>query len=238
MRFEPGYSLARSILIPWLGVWFRKHYEGLDMVPAKGPVIIAVNHISLFDPIIVAHAVDATRRRPRFLGKASLFKAPVVGWILRSAKQIRVDRGTPTAPMSLEHAEAALRDGQAVVIFPEGTTTTNPDLSPLHPKTGLARLALATGSPVIPCATWGGQWFWSYHLGLNAAPGKDIWVRFGNPVDLHEYRDQAADPQAWESVGKIVMDEIAVLLAGLRAAKPWTPTPIPERALKKKARSR
>lgn len=234
-RREPGYVFARSILLPWLRYMFRFHVEGLEFIPSEGPVIIAVNHISLFDPLAVAWVIDQNaRRHPRFFGKASLFDAPVVGWILRSAGQIRVDRGTATAPSSLVHAEEALEQSQVVVIFPEGTTTIDPDLVPLPPKSGMARLALKTKVPVIPCATWGGQWIWSYFVGFK--PGyrpwrrKDVWVRFGAPIAVDNRGVRSEDPSAWDAFSKVVMDEIVVLTAGLRAAKPWTTHPLKKRS--------
>ena len=234
---EPGYTVAKSLLIPWLATSFKWHFEGLEHLPKSGPGLIACNHISIFDPLAIAYAIHINGRRPRFLGKASLFKAPVVGWVLRRAGQIRVDRGTASAPSSLSMAEEALENGEIVVIFPEGTTTVADDLSPLEPKTGISRLALATRLPVIPCATWGGQWIWSYHLGFRPGFGKDVWVRFGAPVSFEEYAGTGRNPDAWRAVAKLTMDEISVLLAGLKAAKPWETRPLPEKT-KAKLRKR
>lgn len=221
--FEPGYTIARSVLVPWISAWFRLHFEGLENIPASGPAIVGSNHISYFDPLVVAYGIDKVGRRPRFLAKSGLFKYPVVGSIIRSAKQIPVERGSRAAPQSLEHAERALADGEVLVVFPEGTTTTAPDLAPLKPKNGISRLALKTGAPVIPCATWGGQWFWTKHLGVKPGPGKEVWVRYGQPMWFKEYEGREEDPAAWREVAEIVMDEISILLAGLKAAKPWLP---------------
>ena len=230
---EPGYFIAKSVLVPWLASFFRWHWEGTERIPAQGPAIIASNHVSLFDPLAVAYGIHKNGRRPRFFAKSSLFQAPVVGWVLKSANMIRVDRGTASAPASLDHAEAALRQGEVVAIFPEGTTTKAEDLTPLPPKSGVARLALKTGVSVIPCATWGGQWAWSYHLGFRPLPGKDIWVRFGDPVSLEEYEGREDDRQAIGEVSRKVMDEILSMVAELRAAKPWTPRPLSKRSTKK-----
>ncbi|MGH9169047.1 MAG: lysophospholipid acyltransferase family protein [Acidimicrobiia bacterium] len=221
---EPGYAIARGALIPWFRIWFRVHLEGTEHIPPAGGAIIASNHLSYLDPIAVGFAIHRTGRRPRFLGKAQLFKYPLIGWILKSARQIKVDRGSRTAPQSLEHAEQALRNGEVLVVFPEGTTTTAPDLAPLKAKTGVARVALATGLPVIPCATWGGQWFWTKHLGVKPGPGKDVWVRFGPPISFKEFQGRG-DQRVWQEVSDKVMAEIGVLLAGLKAAKPWKPHP-------------
>lgn len=220
---EPGYEFARGILVPWVVTWFKWHLEGTEHIPSKGPAIIASNHLSYFDPVAVAWAIHKSGRRPRFLAKSGLFKLPVVGWTLRTARQISVERGSRSAPQSLEAAEKALADGEVLVVFPEGTTTTAPDLAPLKPKTGIARLALTTGLPVIPSATWGGQWLWTKHLGVKPGPGKDMWVRFGPPIYFKEYTGREDDPEAWSEIAGKVMDEIGILRAGLEAAKPWTP---------------
>jgi 1-acyl-sn-glycerol-3-phosphate acyltransferase len=230
---EPGYWLAKTLLIPWLGSSFKWHFEGTEHLPKEGPALVAANHISFFDPLALAYTIHKHGRRPRFLAKGSLFKAPFVGWVLRTAKQISVARGTESARSSLEEAEGALRAGEFVVIFPEGTTTIADDLAPAEGKTGVARVALGTGLPVIPCATWGGQWVWSYHKGFKPGFGKEIWVRIGPPISFEEYAGREEDPEAWRSVSKLVMEEIAVLLAGLKAAKPWQPTPLPERTRRK-----
>lgn len=231
--FEPGYAIAIGVLVPWVKLLHRWHFEGTEYIPASGPAIVASNHVSLFDPLAVGWTVHRNGRRPRFLAKSSLFQAPVVGWVLKTARQIRVDRGTATAPASLDDAERALSKGEVVVIFPEGTTSKAEDLAPLPPKTGTARLALRTGIPVIPCATWGGQWVWSYHMGFRLGWGKDVWVRFGPPMHFKEYAGREEDPEAWAEVSGSIMNEIAVLLAGLKAAKPWTPRPLTKRAYRK-----
>lgn len=220
---EAGYLLMQALLRPWLKVWFRWHFEGAEHIPASGPAIVAVNHISYFDPLAIGYALDSHRRHPRFLAKSELFEVPVVGAILRSARQIKVDRGGRFALRSLRYAEEALAEGELVVVFPEGTSSTAPDLAPSRPKTGVARLALASRLPVIPAALWGGQWFWTKHLGVKPGPGKDIWVRIGAPVSFEFFQDRAGDPQAWREISEAIMGEIAVLLAGLKAAKPWTP---------------
>lgn len=232
-RPEPGYALARGVLMPWFVTSFRWHFEGTEHIPLSGPAIVAANHVSLFDPLALGFAIHRLGRRPRFLGKSSLFEAPVVGWVLSKAGQIRVDRGTKMAPVSLVHAEEAIARGEIVVIFPEGTTSKVPDLAPRRPKTGISRLALATGMDVIPCATWGGQWVWSYHLGFRPWPGKDVWVRFGEPLSLKEFASREDEAPVWVEAAEFVMDEIGILLAGLKAAKPWTPRPLTRRAQRK-----
>lgn len=216
---ELGYHVARAILKPPLAAWFRWNVEGQGNIPREGPVIIAVNHIAYLDPFAAAYVVDGVGRRPRFLAKAELFDDKRIAWILRSAGQIPVRRGTKDAPMALDHALTALRKGQVVVIFPEGTITTDPDLNPMEAKSGMARLALGSGAPVVPCGLWGTANIWGKGFRKHWwPPRQDICVRFGQPI-----RFEGGDPGSideWRRVGRAVMDEIGVLVAGLRPIVP------------------
>lgn len=220
---EPVYALGEHSLAYGLRVYFRWHLEGLGNIPREGPAIVASNHISYLDGLSVAFGVHRAGRRPRFLTKSSLFKVPGIGPALKGLGQIPVERGTRAAPVSLDHAAEALRQGEVVVVFPEGTTSTKPDLAMGPAKSGTARLALATGMDVVPCATWGGQWIWTKHLGVHLRPLQDVWVRFGSPVSLKDLTDRAGDPAAWREASDRIMEEIALMLEDLRVAKPWAP---------------
>ena len=222
---DSTYWLARGILKPPMATWFKWHIEGQENVPRKGSAIIAFNHIAYLDPLAIGYVIDRIGRRPRFLGKAEVFQDKRVGWLIKGAGQIPVQRGSADAPRALEHAEAAVRRGEIVVIFPEGTITTNPDLSPMDAKTGLARLALATGAPVLPAAVWGTANVWTRGCTKNWRPGQDICVRFGNSMDVSGDPGSRAD---WKRVGAEVMDEIRALVASLRPV-------VPDRRRSKKA---
>jgi 1-acyl-sn-glycerol-3-phosphate acyltransferase len=222
-RREPVYALGEHTVAYLLRAWFRWHLEGLEHIPADGLAIVASNHLSYLDGLAVAYGVHRAGRRPRFLTKLGLFEVPVVGAALRALGMIPVDRGTRAAPASLDSARAALERGEVVVVFPEGTTSTAPDLAPGRPKTGTARLALAGGMAIVPCATWGGQWIWTKHLGVHLRPLQEVWVCFGEPISVKEYEGREDDPEAWQEISERVMDEIAALLVVPKAAKPWTP---------------
>lgn len=214
---ESTYLLARAVLRPWLAAWFDWTFEGLEHIPRSGPALVAFNHIAYLDALAAAYAVDVTGRRPRFLAKSELFQDKRIAWVLKGAKQIEVRRGTKDAPMALDHALRALDEGEVIVVFPEGTVTTDPELHPMEAKTGLARLALASGAPVVPGAIWGTQNVWPKGYAKNWRPGQDMLVRMGEPFR------PTGDPNSiedWKTAGKEVMDRIAVLLAGLRPAVP------------------
>jgi 1-acyl-sn-glycerol-3-phosphate acyltransferase len=151
---EPLYGLVEVLLRPPVRRGLRWRVEGLERVPASGPVLLASNHISYFDPIAVANLTDLAGRRVRFLAKAELFRNRFLGAALRSMGQIPVERGTGDTG-ALDAAAAALGDGRLVHVFPEGTISD--DLEPMAGKTGLARLARAAGVDVVTVGVWGTQ---------------------------------------------------------------------------------
>lgn len=214
---EPTYALARAILKPWLSLWFRWNIEGLEHIPRKGPAILAFNHIAYLDPLAAAFVVDRVGRKPRFFAKSELFQDKRIAWILRGANQIEVQRGTREAPMALDHAYAALDRGELIVIFPEGTITSDPELQPMAAKTGIARLALRSQVPVIPCAVWGTANVWPKGYAKRWRPRQDILVRVGTPLHLEGDHNSRED---WKAAGENIMHAIAVLVASLRPAVP------------------
>ena len=215
---ETTYLIAKGILKPFLHSWFRWNIEGLENLPRKGAALLAFNHISYLDPLAIAYAVDKAKRVPRFLAKSELFQDKRIAWILRGAKQIEVKRGTATAPMALDNAFAALNRGEVVVVFPEGTISEDPELKPLPPKTGAARLALGSDAPLIPCAVWGTQNIWPKGYAKNWwPPRQDVLVRIGEPMNVHGDPDSTAD---WRRVSEELMAEIDRLVASLRPAVP------------------
>ena len=124
---------------------------------ATGGFVVSPNHISYADPLHLRALHVRQRREAYFLAKESLFRVPVVGWVIRKAGQIPVYRNSLAAAEAYRSAVAAVREGKAVAIFPEGTITRDPDLWPMRGKTGAARVALETRCPLIPVAQWGPQ---------------------------------------------------------------------------------
>jgi 1-acyl-sn-glycerol-3-phosphate acyltransferase len=150
---EVVYGVARALLFPPVHFGLRWTIEGAHRIPVRGPVILASNHVSYLDPLVAAYLADRRHRKVRFLSKAELFEKRGLGTLLRRTGQIPVQRGTSEAAGSLDHAVQALRDGQCVAVFPEGTISL--DLEPMAGKSGTARLAAAAGVPVTPVGLWG-----------------------------------------------------------------------------------
>ena len=147
---EP-YHLLRPFVRPEAFPYARFDIAGLEHVPGRGPVLLAANHRSYFDVAALAIVAGRLGRPVRFLAKRELFDAPVVGWVARAIGGIPVDRGSGRG-QPLQQAEAALRAGEVVVVLPQGTIPRGERFFDpvLHGRTGMARLAAATGAPVVP----------------------------------------------------------------------------------------
>ncbi len=130
-------------------------------MPHEGPVILVSNHRSYFDVAALALVAARLGRPVRFMGKQELFDAPVVGQLARALGGIPVDRGSGSDD-PMQRATAALHAGEAVIVLPQGTIPRGEAFFDpvLHGKTGAARLAAATGAPVVPIGVWGTEKVW------------------------------------------------------------------------------
>jgi 1-acyl-sn-glycerol-3-phosphate acyltransferase len=218
-RPEPWYRFALWTLRPPVSLWFNWRFEGMEHIPREGPIVVACNHISYFDPLAHGHMLVRAGRRPRFLTKSELYRNPLLRHFLTGARQIPVERGSgSTAP--LVAAREALDRGEAVMVYPEATITRNPDYSPMPGKTGIARLALTTEVPVLPVAVWGSQHVWQRDGTRSLKFGRPIWLKAAPPVDLSDYEESQGDPRTLRKVTDIVMDELARLVNDLRSRYP------------------
>ncbi len=216
---EPWYDIARLVAIPPVKFWFNWRFEDLDRIPRAGPAIVAANRISYLDPFADGYAVMKAGRRPRFLAKEELFTIPVVGTVIRGARQIPVKRGSGD-PAPLISASEALEAGEAVVIYPEGTVTTNPDHLPMQGKTGTVRLSLMSGVPITPLATWGGQAVWQKSGRGSLKFGRPIWLKAGEPIDFSDRADQVGDRDALHEMTDELMSALTALVLDLRGRYP------------------
>src|SRR4051794_18574494 len=189
------------LLWPLDSVFFKPRFTGLDRIPAPrdGGVIIALNHVAQVDTVLMARMVWESGRIPRFMVKAGVFDWPVVGPLQRGAGQIPVYRGTADASQSLRDAVAALRRGECIVIYPEGTTTRDPAGWPMQGRTGVARLALLCPEvPVVPVGQWGAHKRRGSHWQRFVRRLRDgrpvVQVSIGRPVDLERFH--GAEPTA------------------------------------------
>lgn len=218
-RVEPWMRFAETALIPPIAVWFNWHFEGMEQIPQEGPVLVACNHISYFDPLAHGYFLEKAGRRPRFLAKSELYEKWLTRKVLEGTRQIKVYRGTGDhAPV--ENALAALEQGELVVVYPESTVTTNPDFTPMQGKSGVARLALASHLPVLPLAVWGSQHVWQKGGKRSLKFGRPIWVKAGTPLDFSDREEGRDDPDVLRSVTDDVIKALGVLVEDLRARYP------------------
>jgi 1-acyl-sn-glycerol-3-phosphate acyltransferase len=213
---EPIYVVVRTIVFVFLRLLLRFRFLGLERIPRTGGVIIAPNHISNLDPLCAAYLADRAGRRPRFLAKASLWKVWFMRVVLNGCRQIPVERGTGKKE-PLQAAIRAVERGEAVVIYPEATITINPDLTPMQGKTGVARLALATGAPVVPVAQWGPQWYIAKYHRSSYRPWRVIMFNVGEPMTFAGAPD---DAERVREVTDMVMAEIDRLVRELHKLHP------------------
>jgi 1-acyl-sn-glycerol-3-phosphate acyltransferase len=205
--------------MPFLRAWFRWRFEGLEMIPPHGPALIASNHASYLDPLVNAYAVVRAHRRPRFLAKADLFRAFGIRWAMKGTRQIPVARGTGDQS-PLRNAEAALRAGEVVVIYPEGTVTRRADGLPMEGKTGTVRLALAAGVPIIPMVSWGSAPVWQKSGPGSLRPGRPVWVHAGSPIDVGA---SGVDIDDHEGVRRLTEELMAILTEQVEALRATYP---------------
>lgn len=204
---------------------FERTWYNSDKLPAEGGIVVASNHMSYMDALILGEYMIWSGRWPRFLGKAELWKVPVVGWLARSTGQIPVRRRTAQAADALLAAQTALEKGMAVTIFPEGTETSDPDFWPMSAQSGAARLALRGGWPVIPVAQWGAQEIMPGRRPTwpRVFPRKHCSVVCGDPVDLADLAAHVGtdrEGEALRAASDRIMDALTALLATLRAEDP------------------
>ena len=192
---------------PLLRVVFRPQAIGADHVPVEGPAILASNHLSYADWLFMPLTLP---RRVTFVAKAEYFTTPgIKGYFQRlffsGSGQVPIDRsGASAAEGALSAAKRILADGEIFGIYPEGTRSHDGKL--YRGKTGVARLALESGVPVIPVAVVGTD--------VVAPPGKKFGrlvrpvVRFGKPLDFSRYEGMENDRYILRSITDEIMYEI------------------------------
>lgn len=215
------YRFVGRVLHQLVGLIARRVWLRLDRVPATGPVLVVANHLSYFDPEVLADALIWAGRWPRFLAKAQLWRVPFLGFLARQTGQIPVERDTAAAGDALVHAAEGLDQGRLVVIYPEGTLTREPELWPMSARPGAARLALHHQVPVIPVAQWGAQLVIpGHHAGFPRIwPRRTVTVLCGEPVDLDDLRPYLGTEREHEAelvATERIIDAITALLESLR----------------------
>lgn len=214
-------TVAATILKPTLLTATSRTWIDGEKIPATGGCIVAINHISHVDPLLSALFVYDHGRLPRYLAKSGLFTNKALGGFLTSAGQIPVERLTRNAIGAYDAAVRAIADGECIVIYPEGTLTRDPGLWPMTGKTGAARIALATGCPVVPVGQWGAhEVLPPYTKTPHLVPRKNIVMKAGDPVPLDDLAAQPTSPEATAEATRRIMGAITAIVADLRGEPP------------------
>jgi len=226
------FWLLAALIVPFVSYLAKIRFTGREKLPRDGAFVLAPNHYSEFDPLIVAVAVWRLGRAPRFMAKESLFRLPVLGAALRATGMIPVARAASAsaAKQTMLQAKDLVEHGRGVIVYPEGTLTRDPELWPMRGKSGAVRLALAGDIPLIPMAQWGTQEIMGrYQKGLRLwPPRKPVHVVIGDPIDLSDLRGRVGDQAALTEATSRLMAAITDLLEQARGEKApvqrWNPT--------------
>jgi len=221
-RLGLSYRFAVALLWPLMRTLVKWDVSGAErLTAAPGGIVVAPNHLSWFDPLVVAFVLWEADRPPRFLGKESVFRVPIAGRIITNAGQIPVYRETADAASAVRDALAALDGGECVVVYPEGTITRDPELWPMSAKTGAVRLALLSGCPLYPMVQWGShEVIGPYRKEFRILPRKTMRVRVGDPIDLSDLDGSAPDARTLAIASDRLMDAITAMLAQIRQETP------------------
>jgi 1-acyl-sn-glycerol-3-phosphate acyltransferase len=200
------WLMKHVFLGPVLRLMYRPRVEGLENIPSEGPAILASNHQSFLDDLLLPLLVP--KRKVVFLAKAEYVDKWYLRWFFKSANVIPVRRESRSAAEAALHAGIqALNEGNLIGIFPEGTRS--PDGKLYRGKTGVARMALEARVPVVPVAIVGTFEAMPYDRKV-PRPGR-AHIRFGEPLHFDRHFDTPADRFVLRSVTDEIMYEIMLL---------------------------
>lgn len=215
-----GFAFAAGLLKPTLFKAARRDWHDGEKIPASGGCVLVVNHISHIDPLFLAHFIYDHGRLPRILAKDALWKVGPLKPLLESTRTIPVARLSADAQDAYAAAVRALKDGELVVMYVEGSITRDPDGWPMRGKSGAARLALASDCPVIPVGQWGAhEVLPAYSKKPHFFPRRTVRFKAGDPVDLGDLRGRELTAGVLREATDRIMAAITCLVEDLRGEK-------------------
>ncbi|MBE0446594.1 MAG: 1-acyl-sn-glycerol-3-phosphate acyltransferase [Actinobacteria bacterium] len=200
------YKLTCTLLVLIFKLLFRYEITGRQHIPREGSVILAANHMSYLDPIMIAFVSGS--RPVNFMAKAELLKIPVFGWILRKLNTFPIKRGLADKG-AIAYVLRILSRGEVLLIFPEGTRYRNGELGQAHP--GVASIALKTGTPIVPVGIIGTDQVMPNGSRL-PRPVK-LRARIGQPITVDK-ADAGERKEKEIELTERIMKEISNLIAG------------------------
>lgn len=191
-RMTPFYAFWRAFVRPIMFLKYRMVYKGVENVPMDGAYILASNHISATDPILVG---EGLKRQVMFMAKSELFEKKLVGKFLGKLGAFPVERGSSAAIDAIRHFEQVVKNGDLMCIFIEGTRSKTGDFLP--PKNGVSLIVFDTKTPVIPvCIT---------------KKGKRRIIHFGKPLSLSDMGFEKGGAREFRTASRVIMDHIKAI---------------------------
>lgn len=181
---NPVYFLGWTFYRSLFAFYFGWRVYNNERVPLQGPVILAANHASFLDPPLVGSGLH---RDINYLARKSLFRVPVLGWILRTVNAVPVDRDGGGAA-GLKAIMDRLHDGGAIILFPEGTRSRDGNFQPARSGVGLT--VIKSEAPVVPVRVFGTFDAWGRHVNF-PRPRRRVIVKYGEPMRFDELRAEA-----------------------------------------------
>jgi 1-acyl-sn-glycerol-3-phosphate acyltransferase len=233
------YRLVVWVLRRLIEIRTLRVEEGIEKVPETGGFIAIAPHLDEFDALIAPEIITRAGRMPRIFAKASLWRIPVVKQAFESGKLIPVERGSASAATSLVVAKNALENNEVIFIFPEGTCSKDPQSWPMTCKTGVARLALQTGVPVIPILQDGAQYLggdgdknapWvNYFLPKANSKTPIVYLKVYDAIDFSDIFTAKIESPTDEQVAQVIervenyLTQIVEEMRGFKAPPRWDP---------------
>lgn len=199
MRF---YRAVRAIFGPVFRLIYRVRVTGLENIPAEGGVLIASNHISMLDPILLGAAIG---RPIRFMAKSSLFRIPVLHGLLKLLGAFPINRGSAD-PTSLRTAINSIKEGDAVGIYPQGTRYKKKDPRETQTRSGAGLIVYRAGCDVIPVSI--------KTKNYNVIPFRKVYITVGKPLDHASVTPASPSKAEYGRSSEVIFSHILSLLDG------------------------
>lgn len=211
-RMNPVYFIGWSFYRGLFATYFRWRVFHPERVPGRGPVILASNHASFLDPPLVGSSL---KREINYLARESLFRFPMLGWVLRTVNAVPVDREGGGAA-GLRAIMDRLHGGGAIILFPEGTRTRDGQLQPA--RSGIGLTVIKSEAPVVPVRVFGT--FEAWGRGKSFPRPHRVAVKFGQPLHFAQARTEAKTcskprlKEIYQQIASEIMAAIAALEPG------------------------
>ena len=192
------YSATKIVLYYFFKIFFRYKVIGAEHIPASGGVIIAANHISLWDPPLIGTSLN---RSIHFMAKEELFSNPIFKWVITKLQSFPVRRGAPDRT-AIRYAINLLKNGEVLGVFPEGTRSKTGELG--KPEAGIDMIACKARVPIVPAAIIG-----TNRVGKDGCILPQFIVKFGKPILIS---DEKADKEMMDNLSNTIMQAISGLL--------------------------